>query len=347
MQQNLAHSGTDTSTAARERFAGPIWCLLLVAPLIAEVVSGATRLSTLFAFVPEVMVWGVGALLCRELVRRWRAGWVSLAALGMALAVAEEIVIQQTSLAPLPFPGANAAYGRWGGVNWVYFLFMLGYECAWVVLIPVKVTETLFPSRAGVRWLRRKGLIAATVAFLLGCRVAWYAWTQRAVPMVFHIKAYVPPLDMILIGWVAIAALIGLAWVLRGVQPKIVKRRIVPAWAAGAATGVASAAWFVLLGQNFQAHPALSAAQAVLCEIALAVVMIVLFAVWTGSAEWSAGHEWAVCFGVVLATAVGSSLQLASYSRADAVFKCAVDAVALACLIWLGARVRNRLRTES
>ena len=83
------------------------------------------------------MVCGGCALLCRELVRRWRAGVISLLLLGLALSVAEEFLIQQTSLAPLPFPGINAAYGRYLGVNWVYFLFMLGYESVWVVLVPV------------------------------------------------------------------------------------------------------------------------------------------------------------------------------------------------------------------
>jgi hypothetical protein len=328
------------------RFRGSIWTLIFLAPLIAEVLNGSTRLSTLFAFVPEVLVWGIGALLCRELARRWRAGWVSLAALGMALAVAEEFVIQQTSLAPIPFPGANAAYGRWGGVNWVYFLFMLGYEAVWVVVIPVKVTEMLFPRRANVPWLKLRGAIAAVVLFLVGCRVAWYAWTQRAVPMVFHIKAYQPPVAMILIGLAAIAVLIALAWAVRGVGRQTVERKIVPAWAAGAMAAIASAAWFGLLGQNFQAHPPLSAVQALSCEIALAVVMFALFAVWVGSARWREIHAWVVCFGVVLATAVMSSMNRAGFSMMDFAFKNVVDALVLIGLTWLGVRVWKRRQSE-
>jgi hypothetical protein len=100
----------EQSIAVRERFAAPIWTLILLAPFIAEVLSGSTRTSILFVFVPEVIVWGVGALLCRELVRRWRAGGVSLLLLGLALSIAEEFIIQQTSLAPLPFPGSHPDY---------------------------------------------------------------------------------------------------------------------------------------------------------------------------------------------------------------------------------------------
>src|SRR5215467_10999733 len=106
--------------AERPRFAGPIRTLVLLSPFIAEVLSGSTRTSFLFVFVPEVMVWGVGALLCRELVRRWRAGATSLLLLGLSLSMAEEFIIQQTSLAPLPFPGSHPDYGRIWGINLVY-----------------------------------------------------------------------------------------------------------------------------------------------------------------------------------------------------------------------------------
>lgn len=73
------------TTADEPRFALPIWTLLLLSPFISEVLSGSTRTSILFVFIPEVMVWGVGALLCRELVRRWMAGGTSLLLLGLSL----------------------------------------------------------------------------------------------------------------------------------------------------------------------------------------------------------------------------------------------------------------------
>src|SRR5580700_11067854 len=100
------------------RYRASIWTLLILAPVIAEVLSGSTRLSILFVLIPEIMVWGGGALLARELVRRWRAGAASLLCLGLALSIAEEFIIQQTSIAPLPFPGANADFARFWGVNW-------------------------------------------------------------------------------------------------------------------------------------------------------------------------------------------------------------------------------------
>ena len=67
----------DVTIQDRQGVAAPIWTLLLLSPFIAELLSGATRTSILFVYVPEVMVWGVGALLCRELVRRWHPGGMS------------------------------------------------------------------------------------------------------------------------------------------------------------------------------------------------------------------------------------------------------------------------------
>src|SRR6478752_6101226 len=100
METAFPTANTNLQAPSATRYRGPIWTLLVLAPVIAEVLSGATRLSILFVLVPEIMVWGGGALLARELVRRWRAGTVSLLCLGLALSMAEEFIIQQTSIAP-------------------------------------------------------------------------------------------------------------------------------------------------------------------------------------------------------------------------------------------------------
>jgi hypothetical protein len=76
-----------TASHEKQRFAASIWTLILLSPFIAEVLSGSTRTSILFVYIPEVMVWGVGAVLYRELVRRWRAGGTSLLLLGSSSTV--------------------------------------------------------------------------------------------------------------------------------------------------------------------------------------------------------------------------------------------------------------------
>jgi hypothetical protein len=147
------------------RRAAPAMTLAVLAPVIAEVLSGATRLSFIFVLIPEIMVCCVGALIIRDLVRRWKAGSTSLVLLALALSVTEEWVIQQTSLAPLPWVAKQ--YGRLWGVNWIWFLFFLGYESVWVVLVPVQITELIFRRRRKERWLSDGALIASFVVSFL------------------------------------------------------------------------------------------------------------------------------------------------------------------------------------
>ena len=210
---------TKSVAGAPQREGGwhPSLTLAILAPLIAEALSGATKFSVIFALVPEILVWGCGALVIREVVRRWRGGWTSMLLLGLGLSIAEEFIIQQTSLAPLPFPGALAHYGRAWGVNWIYFLFMLGYKSVWVVLVPVQETELIFRSRRHAPWLPNRGLVIAVFLFLIGSRVAWNAWIKRVRPVIFHLQPYHPGIRIIGSGVLAITLLSILAYFVRRV----------------------------------------------------------------------------------------------------------------------------------
>jgi hypothetical protein len=329
--------------AKKQRFAAPIWALVLLAPFIAEVLSGSTRTSFLFVFVPEVMVWGVGALLCRELVRRWRAGGTSLLLLGLALSVAEEFIIQQTSIAPLPFPGSHADYGRMLGINLVYLLFMLGYESVWVVVIPVQVTELFFPSRAAQPWLRKRGAVVASVVFLVGSRIAWYGWTQQARPRL-HAAPYHPPLALIALGLIAIVGLVALAYLVRGVSRKSSdsSQKAIPAWLAGLIAFVMGAMWFELVAQLFVPKPVQPFWIAIVAGIAWAALAFTLFSKWASRTTWSELHRFASAFGATLGCMATPYLTIATWSKIDIVGKLIFDALALAGFLLLGSKVIKR-----
>ena len=154
--------GTNTpkshATSAGWRGA-PVVALLLLSPVIGEVLFGATRISTLFVLIPQIGTWGCASLIIREVVRRRGGGWLAILLLGIALAVAEECVIQQTSLAPLVGADSQHLYGRALGVNWVYFLWALGYESVWIVVLPIQLTELIFPARRDEPWMGTLGLV--------------------------------------------------------------------------------------------------------------------------------------------------------------------------------------------
>jgi hypothetical protein len=191
---------------SRIRQIAPALTLVLLSPIISELLSGSTRISDSFVLVPEIGVWGCGALLIRYFVRsRNKTGWASIFALGIALAIAEELIIQQTSLTPIV--GLNT-YGRFFGVNWIYLIWALGYESVWVVVLPIALTEIIFPSRREEKWIGKRGLLLASIYFALGATVAWYSWTHFEVPIFNHGATYSPSGAYMLIALVAITACI-------------------------------------------------------------------------------------------------------------------------------------------
>ena len=201
---------THSARASQRPRALPIIMLLLLSPIIAEVLFGSTSLSTLYVLLPEIGTWGCGTLLIRSLVRSRQRGWVAILLLGLALAIAEECLIQQTSLAPLVGVNPAHVYGRALGVNWIYLLFQLGYESLWVVVVPIQLTELLFPSHRDDPWVGRRGQVIAGAVFVLAAFVAWYSWTHLARPA-FHLPVYNPPLLAVGIALLTMGALVAVA----------------------------------------------------------------------------------------------------------------------------------------
>ena len=339
---NNSASDTKQSPSARPRFAAAVWTLLILAPFIGELLSGSTRTSVLFVLVPEIMVWGVGALFCRELARRWRAGVPSLLLLGMALSVAEEFIIQQTSIAPLPFPGAHADYGRLWGINLVYLLFMLGFESLWIVVVPVQITELFFPQKAAQAWLRLRGTIVGCVAFLLGSWIAWYGWTQQARPRL-HAASYHPPAALIGLGFGAIAALVAVAYLIRNFgAPSNDGRKAIPAWIAGVTAFVMGAVWFEVVAQCFMPKPAQPFWIVIAAGVAWAVLAFALFFRWSSRQGWNEVHRYSAAIGATLACMAAPYFTIATWPKVDVIGEVIFDIITIAGILVLARKVLAR-----
>ena len=343
MENEFPSAKTKLQSPLAKRYRGPIWTLLILAPVIGEVLSGSTRLSVLFVLIPEIMVWGGGALLCRELVRRWRAGATSLLLLGLALSIAEEFIIQQTSIAPLPFPGVNSAYGRYLGVNWIYLLFMLGFESVWVVLIPVQVTELIIPKHREEPWLRKRGVIATCVAFFIGSRIAWYGWTQQARPRL-HAGPYHPPAILIVIGIVSIAILIGLAWLLRayGHSGQIDSRQPANPWLVGFKAFIFGAAWFELIGLLFVPHPGPAVWIPLVAGPVWALLAFAIVRYWSAAQGWRDIHRFALSFGAVVGCMAIGDASSAGWSHPDLIAKFVFQILAVVGFLLLARKIWQR-----
>jgi hypothetical protein len=321
--------------------AAPALLLAFLAPTFAEVLPGATRFSSLFVFPIELAVWGGGAVMARGLVRKLGLGWWSLLLLGLALANAEEFLIQQTSLAPLVIRLKGETWARAGDLNYVYAIWALVYESVWVVLLPTLAAEMIFPLRRHDPWLSRAGAAVTGGLFVVGCCFAWFTWTQIARTQVFHQPPYSPSLPWVAAAVVAILLLIVAAVRFRP-RPSSCTLAAPSPLLVALLGGVWAVLWFGLVVLAFGIAPrfpplaAVGSAMLIVCAILAAVPR------WAADAGWSKRHDYALVAGPLCGSMAVSFFAFQGAAPADLLFKIIVDCLAVVGLVWLARRVLRR-----
>ncbi|MES1201466.1 MAG: hypothetical protein ABUS57_08445 [Pseudomonadota bacterium] len=335
---------------------GPALTLMVLAPLVAETLQGATTPSTYAAFPPifffEMAVWGGGALFARYFMRKFNLGGLNLLLLALVLAVAEEFIIQQTSIAPVIIQLKGVEYARAFGVNYVYFPWALIYEAVYVVLIPVLLTELIFPTRRRRTWISTGGFITASIFFVIGALGAWYSWTQIARTMM-HLPHYDPPLTHLVAGAAMIAVLIFLALgpTSRAIANAPKPLAPPPPIVLGALSFVFAVLVEALAAMAFGAAPTIS--PVIVLGLTFVVVALAIWLVpsWAAHAKWRDAHRYGLVFGGIVGNSLAGFLGFVSIDSLSplhlSVFatpldfwgKVGVDVIALVLLIVLGTRV--------
>jgi len=195
-----------TNYLGLKKLAPPL-TLLMLSVVIVELLFGTTHLTIITALIPGIGFYGGAALLIRYAVRRLHRSWFSILLLGIAFAVFEEFLIVQTSVSPTLFVGMPEIYGRTFGVNWVYFQWAAGYEAVWGIVLPIYLTEIIFPTQREDPWLSKRGLVATLVIFALASLVSWAIWTQEVAPQALG-YTYSPTFASIIFALIVIAGLI-------------------------------------------------------------------------------------------------------------------------------------------
>ncbi|HUB18309.1 MAG TPA: hypothetical protein VL990_06720 [Acidobacteriaceae bacterium] len=156
-----------------QRNIGAAIALFFTAPLVAEYLLGDISIRLLVALLPLAPMYGGGALLIRELVRRAGRGWPSILLLGAAYALVEEAFTTQS----LFNPDYLHLHGHFLTHAWIPFLhiggwwtlFMLNLHAFWSVSVSIALVEALFPAQADQPWLGRVGDSVVFLLFLIGC----------------------------------------------------------------------------------------------------------------------------------------------------------------------------------
>ena len=146
--------------------------LFFLAPLVAEFLLGNLPIKLVPALVMLAPMYGGGALLIRETVRRWGRGWPSILLLGLAYGILEEALATQSLFNPdylgMHLGLLKPAYIPALGIGGWWTVFVLNLHTAWSIATPIALVEGTVPDRSTTRWLGRVGLTVTSVLFAIG-----------------------------------------------------------------------------------------------------------------------------------------------------------------------------------
>jgi len=285
--------------------------LVVLTPVIAELTWGLIPLSMAWLVLLLVPVYGAGILLVREAVRRTGRGWPSIVLLGVAYELVEDGIGLQALSSPTLYGAAE-----WGprvlGLNVPYWEANVVYHVLFSAVIPILITELLFPAHRHVPFLKRTGLAFTAVVALAGVGVLRLAIPPSMDP------GYVAPLPVVLGCVIAVAVLAVVA--LRIVPPRSVRQPTAtlppPRWAMGPLGAVGA---FVLLGLLFpigaSGQPAFTEGNwvivAMLATVALVTAIILVIRRWARSATWSDRHALLLAGGAVIGHTIFGAFSMA------------------------------------
>ena len=276
----------------------PVIVLFVLAPIVAEVLFGATTISRLGGLLPVSLLYGGGAVLIRELARRRGSGWGRIALYGAAYAIVEEGLAIQSLFNPDLF-NAGALGGRWLGINWVWSEWTIGYHIVWSITIPILLVELLFPTRRADPWLGPIGRAVAGGAYLVGVLAIGAVFRLFIAPAFQAPTALLVSAALVAIGLVALA----LGWPVgsAATAPTGPLRDSPTPWLAGLVAALAAGLWFALLRLPDPLRVGAWVLGPMLAEGALAAGVVALIRRWSApDRKWSDLHRLALACGALL-----------------------------------------------
>jgi hypothetical protein len=275
----------------------PAVALFFVAPLVAEFLLGDLPIKLLGALVVMAPMYGGGALLIREVVRRTGRGWPSIFVLAFAYALFEEAFTTQTLFNPnylhLNLHLLDHAYIATLGISVWWTIFVLTLHTVWSISVSIGLVEALVPDRATTLWVGRPGVAVTAVLFILGAAAS----TALEVRQDHYVASTA---QFVWAGIVCAAAVVGAF--------KLPKR------SAGPATGWVPSPWLVgagalAAGSVFMVVPNAWNWWAVAIYLALDLAVIAAVLVLSPRKGWGGMHRLALAGGAALAYAWHAFIQ--------------------------------------
>ena len=166
----MIQRGADPGRIARI-FRSPTFAILIVAPFFGESLSGSTPPFDLvlpwnLAFMAAL--YGSGALICREVARRYRLGLLGLILLGAAYGVYEEALVDRFWFYPKFWQDVGVGtYSEFWHTNVLLAAHLTVFHATVSICCSVLIVERLFPGRREQAWVGSRGLTIAVLALLI------------------------------------------------------------------------------------------------------------------------------------------------------------------------------------
>lgn len=307
---------------------GPAIALFFTAPLVAEFLLGDLPIKLLPALIVLAPMYGGGALLIREVVRRAGRGWPSILVLGMAYALFEEAYTTQSLFNPnylkLNLGLLSPAYLPSLGIGAWWTLWMLMVHAIWSISTPIALVEACVPVRSRTPWLGRAGMAVVAIVFLFGA--------AASAGISYKEDHFVATKAQFASAAIAIAALVALAF-------------RAPVYRRNAARQLAPSPWLLGLVALLLASAALMTPMqwgwgAVAALLALDAAMVTVVVIWARVGAMTLAHQLALGAGAALAYGWHAFLQHPAVGTLDTSVRVG-NAIFLAGaigLIWFGAK---------
>ncbi len=257
---------------SRARRVGPVLTLVVLAPWVGEFLLGNLSVRMLPLIVFLIPMYGGGALLIREVVRRTGRSYPVMLLLGAAYGIAEAGLVDWTMWDPPLAPG------KFDLVSTVSFV---AGHAIWSITIPIAIAEMLAGPRRTTPWLRGRGLVLTAVFYLAGCGLILSDAYETAVvrPSPAQVAAAVA------------AVVVFVAWGL------LAPPRVRPGSGPVARPAVLGLGVFVT-ASVFVARP--ETVPGLVMGACILVVAWVLLRRWSQAPAWGAWHGYAVVAGALL-----------------------------------------------
>ncbi|MFI6316612.1 hypothetical protein ACIBG8_03790 [Nonomuraea sp. NPDC050556] len=320
----------------------PALGLLVLAPLVGEYLLGNIAINALPMIIGLIPLYGGGALLIREVARRWRLGWPGIILLGLAYAVIEEGLLTRSLFDP-DYVGLRLLdYGFVPalGIGAYWTVFVLAIHGVWSIAVPISMVEA-GSHRPDTPWLGKVGLTLTAVLFLLG----------GAVPIALA-SPDIYPLSAGQITWTLItaAALIITAFLpARSRRPPLQATPPGP-WTVFAITLVAGLAFWLptlLAMVGITLESVVPAWITVGFYLALYATMTLLILRWSRRTGWGPWHRFALGAGGLVTYAWHSFPQQPSFpapANVDLIGNALFALAALGLLAFVAVRLRRTMK---